>query len=203
MTVTDWPQPSSDCLRQARAGDPHAASRILGIYRGQLKKVVEARLDTRLAARLDASDVVHDVMASAVGSLSTWLDQEKAIYACLYRLVRDRLAMIRRDHIATQKRTVKREAAVFAELSDDSVLHLCQRLGVHSETPSKAVIRRESQAEVHHALSQLRDMDREVLVMRILEGTPAKEVAEILDITEAAVNMRQLRALKRIRELLE
>ena len=58
MTATDWPQPSSDCLRQARLGDREAASRILELYRGQLKRVVDARLDSRLAPRFDASDVV-------------------------------------------------------------------------------------------------------------------------------------------------
>jgi RNA polymerase sigma-70 factor (ECF subfamily) len=203
MTFSNWPQPSSDCLRRARAGDPHAASRILGIYLGQLIKVVGARLDARLAARFDPSDVVHDVMATAVNLLSKWLADEKAVYACLYQLVRDRLAIIRRDHIAAQKRSVEREAANFAELSDESVLQLCQQLVARGETPSKAAIRRESQQRVRQALGQLRDIDREVLVMRILEGTPAKEVAEILGITEDAVNMRQLRALKRVRALLE
>lgn len=203
MTMTEWPEPSSDCLSRARGGDPLAASQIFDVYRDQLKKVVEARLDNRLAARFDASDVVHDVLASAVGSLSTWLKDEKAVYACLYQLVRDRLSRIRRDHITTQKRTVKREVAIVAELSDESVVQLCQRLGVHSETPSKAVIRSESQQRVRRALGQLGDIDREVLVMRILEGTPSKQAAEILGISEAAVNMRQLRALKRIRALLE
>lgn len=202
MTASHWPQPSSDCLRRARAGDEHAVSRIFDVYRDQLKKVVDARLDGRLAARMDSSDVVQDAMGSAVDSVATWLEQEKAIYACLYQLVRDRIAIIRRDHIAAQKRTVKKEVAMFSDLSSDSVMHLCQRLNVHCETPSKAAVRRESQVRVRQALGQLREIDREVLVMRILEGTPAAEVAEVLGISEAAVNMRQLRALKRIQSLL-
>ena len=68
---------------------------------------------------------------------------------------------------------------------------------------SKAAIREESHARVRQALRQLRDIDREVLVMRIVEGTPAKEVAEILGVTESAVHARQLRALKRLRMLIE
>jgi RNA polymerase sigma-70 factor (ECF subfamily) len=202
MTATDWPQPSSKCLRQAGLGDRDAANRILDLYRGQLKKVVDARLDSRLAARFDASDVVHDVLATACNSLATWIKQEKAVYACLHRLAQDRLASIRRDHIDTQKRSVNREARVLAQLSDDSMLYLCQRLDVHQETPSQAAVRKESHARVHHALGQLCDVDREVLVMRILEGTPAKQVAQILNLSESAVNMRQLRALKRMRALL-
>jgi RNA polymerase sigma-70 factor (ECF subfamily) len=203
MSVADWPQPSTACLRQARQGDREAASRIIDVYREQLKRVVEARLDPRLAARFDASDVVHDVLASACQLITAWLEQEKVLYACLHRLVRDRLATLRRDHIETQKRSVNREAVVFADLSDGSVLNLCQRLGVHGDTPSEAAMRKESQLRIRDALGQLRETDREVLVMRVLEGTPAKEVAEVLDISESAVNMRQLRALKKMRSLLQ
>jgi RNA polymerase sigma-70 factor (ECF subfamily) len=203
MSASDWPQPSTACLREARRGDRHAASRIVNVYREQLKRVVEARLDPRLAARLDPSDVVHDVLASACNSITAWIEQEKALYACLHRLVRDRLATLRRDHIEIQKRSVNREAAVFDDLSDDSVLNLCQRLGMYRDTPSKAAMRKESQLRVRQALGQLREIDREVLVMRILEGTPAKEVAEVLDISESAVHMRQLRALKKMRSFLE
>jgi RNA polymerase sigma-70 factor (ECF subfamily) len=173
------------------------------VYREQLKRVVEARLDPRLAARFDPSDVVHDVLATACHSITAWIEQEKALYACLHRLVRDRLATLRRDHIETQKRSVYREAAVFDDLSDDSVLNLCQRLGMYRDTPSKAAMRKESQHRVRQALGQLREIDREVLVMRILEGTPAQEVAEVLDISESAVHMRQLRALKKMRSFLE
>jgi RNA polymerase sigma-70 factor (ECF subfamily) len=203
MTATDWPRPSSECLREARRGNRDAASHVVEVYREQLIRVVDARLDPRLAARFDASDVVHDVLATACCSITAWIEQEKALYACLHRLVRDRLATLRRDHIDTQKRSVNREAVVFADLSEDSVLNLCEHLGKSSETPSKAALRTESQLRVRQALTQLRDVDREVLVMRILEGTPAKEVAEILGTTESAVNMRQLRALKTMRSLLQ
>jgi RNA polymerase sigma-70 factor, ECF subfamily len=42
----------------------------------------------------------------------------------------------------------------------------------------------------------------ELLVLRHLEGLPAKEIAAILGISEGAVNTRHVRALQRLRELL-
>ena len=202
MNATHWPEPSSGCLRRAGKGDTWAASQILDIYREQLRRVVEARLDERLAARFDPSDVVHDVMATAYGSLPSWIQEEKALYACLYRLVRNRLAAICRDHIATQKRSVNREVAVFAELSDESVMQLCQRFKTKIDSPSQQAIRKDNQRRVQQALGKLRETDREVLVMRVIEGTPSKEVGEILGISEAAVNMRQLRALEAMHSML-
>jgi len=44
--------------------------------------------------------------------------------------------------------------------------------------------------------------DREVLVLRYLEGLPVGEVAEVLGLGEGAVKMRQLRALERLRSVL-
>ena len=44
--------------------------------------------------------------------------------------------------------------------------------------------------------------DREVLVFRYLEQLDAKEIAAIVGISQDAVNMRHLRALKRLRGLL-
>ncbi|QDU89476.1 ECF RNA polymerase sigma factor SigD [Pirellulimonas nuda] len=202
MTTTAWPDPSSDCLQQARNGDRDAASRILEMYRGQLKRVVAARLDSRLAARLDPSDVVHDVMMTACHSLPSWIGKQKAVYACLHRLTRDRISALYREHVTLQKRSVNREAVAFDEFADDSVMLLCQRLGANVETPSQAAVKRESQTLVREALSQLRVSDREVLVMRTLEGTPANEVAQILGVSEAAVHMRQMRALDKMRVLL-
>jgi RNA polymerase sigma-70 factor (ECF subfamily) len=202
MNAAAFPEPSSQWLRRARQGDRAAVDRILDIYRGQLKKVVVSRFDPRLAGRFDASDVVQDVLATASDSMSSWIRDDKPLYACLYQLVRDRLALLRRNHIEVQKRSVAREALSLDGLSDASIHALCQRLGGRQETPSKAAIRDEIRDKVRFALGQLREADREILVMRILEGVPAREVGLILDISEAAVNMRQLRALKHIRSLL-
>ncbi|WP_145286088.1 hypothetical protein [Pirellulimonas nuda] len=59
-----------------------------------------------------------------------WVRQKKAVFACLHRLALDHLVLLRRYHIETQKRSVKREAAVFANLSDDSQMSLFDRLAV-------------------------------------------------------------------------
>ena len=55
---------------------------------------------------------------------------------------------------------------------------------------------------VQQALSQLGEADREVLVLRYLEDLSTAEIAAVLELTESAVKMRQLRALQRLRDLL-
>jgi RNA polymerase sigma-70 factor (ECF subfamily) len=51
-------------------------------------------------------------------------------------------------------------------------------------------------------LNRLADRDREVLVIRHLEGLSTREIAAILDISEDAVKRRHVRALDRLQRLL-
>ena len=58
-------------------------------------------------------------------------------------------------------------------------------------------------ARVQAALAQLAARDRELLVLRHLEQMPTRDVAAVLDLSEGAIKMRQLRALERLRALLD
>jgi RNA polymerase sigma factor (sigma-70 family) len=62
--------------------------------------------------------------------------------------------------------------------------------------------RLERRDRVRAALAALPEHDREVLVLRILEGLPIRETAVVLAISEVAVRSRQVRALERLKTLL-
>ena len=55
-----------DCLQRAAGGDPEALGHLLAKHRNRLKRMVMFRLDRRLAARIDPSDVVQESLARAV-----------------------------------------------------------------------------------------------------------------------------------------
>ena len=56
---------------------------------------------------------------------------------------------------------------------------------------------------VRAGLEQLTVADREVLILRHLEQLSTAETASVLKCSEGAVKVRLLRALRRLRELLE
>jgi RNA polymerase sigma-70 factor (ECF subfamily) len=62
---------------------------------------------------------------------------------------------------------------------------------------------RDDLRRVQAALDRLAKRDREILVMRHLEEMSAAEIAAILGISEGAVRVRLLRALTRLRGLLD
>ena len=70
-------------------------------------------------------------------------------------------------------------------------------------SPSVRFVRDELYQRVMKALASLSDNDREILTLRFLERLSQQEAAAVLGITEGSVNMRQLRALTRLRQMLE
>lgn len=65
------------------------------------------------------------------------------------------------------------------------------------------VIRSELQQTIREALKQLKEQDREVLVLRYSLSWSSHRIAEVMDSTAAAIDMRLSRARKRLAELLE
>ncbi len=61
----------------------------------------------------------------------------------------------------------------------------------------------ETQQTVRDALSQMKDGDREVLVLRYSMNWSSIRIAEVLETTASAVDMRLSRARKRLAEILE
>src|SRR4051812_49986008 len=58
--------PDTDLLlRRAARGEEEARHRLLERHRGRLRRMIAVRLDPRLAARLDPSDIVQEALADA------------------------------------------------------------------------------------------------------------------------------------------
>ena len=73
------------------------------------------------------------------------------------------------------------------------------------DAPKATVASPESMAEYHEVLALIKEMDekdREVLLLKHVEGLPPKEIAEVLEETANTVSVRINRATKRLREKL-
>jgi RNA polymerase sigma-70 factor (ECF subfamily) len=195
---------SVDLIERARAGDQEALNALFARHRDRLRRMVEMRLDTRLQARLDASDVVQEAFLEVVERLEEYLrDPKLPLFLWLRLVVGERLLKLHRTHLGTQMRDAGREVSLFrgALPAASSAALAAQLLGKHT-SPTQAVVRAERILRLQEALNTLDPVDREILSLRHFEDLTAAEAARALGIEESAAAKRYFRALKRLKEIL-
>jgi RNA polymerase sigma-70 factor, ECF subfamily len=103
-------QPDTDeLLRRTGDGDRHARGELLQRHRPRLRRLIALRLDPRLAARIDPSDVVQEVFAEADRRLGRYLrERPLPFYPWLRQLALDRLVAHHRRHVRAGRRSVLR-----------------------------------------------------------------------------------------------
>jgi RNA polymerase sigma-70 factor (ECF subfamily) len=201
--MTTHPPDTEELLRQAGDGDMAARQQLLARHRDRLRRMVAVRLDSRLAARVDPSDVVQEALIEADRKLADYLKERPVpFYPWLRRLAWEHLIKLHERHVRAAKRSVLREEPGILALPEDSAVLLAQRLAGDGTSPSHGLVRKELQDRVRTALARLAAADREVLVLRYLEQLATAEIAAVLGIGEGAVKMRHRRALDRLSRLL-
>jgi RNA polymerase sigma-70 factor (ECF subfamily) len=87
--------------------------------------------------------------------------------------------------------------------SDQSAVDLADLVRDRQATPAAAAIGRELELRFQAALDELDDTDREIVLLRHFEQLTSGETAEALGLSPAAAGMRYLRAMRRLRSLLD
>jgi RNA polymerase sigma-70 factor, ECF subfamily len=191
-------------IERARAGDRQALNEIFSRHRERLRRMVEMRLDARLQARIDASDVIQDAYLEVAARLAEYLQDPKLpLFLWLRLVVGERLATLHRQHLGTRMRDAGREVSLYrgALPAASSAALAAQLLGRHT-SPTQAAVRAERLLRIQEALNALEPIDREILSLRHFEQLTRAETAEVLGIAESAAAKRYIRALKRLKEAL-
>ncbi len=201
-----WPDATNtqELLAQAKNGDADAVDRLLAKHREPIRRMIDLRLDPAIVQRLDASDVVQEVLIEANRRLQDYLKAPAMpFHLWLRHIAKDHLIDAHRRHHQAQKRGVDREQAIHRPAwSERSSLDLAGQLLDQDLTPASAAIQEEMQQRLREAIGQLDEDDRDVILMRHYEMLANQEVAASLGLTEAAASMRYLRAVRKLRDLL-
>ena len=109
-------------LASAEDGDGAARELLLGRHRDRLRHMVAVRMDRRLSARLDPSDVVQEALVDAHLELPRYLSERPLpFYPWLRQLAGERLAELHRRHVQAARRSVRREEPGVLPLPDESL----------------------------------------------------------------------------------
>ena len=201
-----WPNSAEtqQLLDEAKRGDGQAVEALLTRHRDAVRRMIELRLDPAIVQRVDASDVVQEVLLEVSRRLQDFLRKPAMpFHLWLRHIAKDHLIDAHRKHHQAQKRGVNREQALARPgWAQQSSLDLAGQLVDQELTPASAAIRQELERRLHDALTLLDDDDREMILMRHYEQLANQEVAVALGLSEAAASMRYLRAIRRLRDLM-
>ncbi len=201
-----WPdaEKTKDMLEAARSGDAAAVDHLLAEFREPLRRVIDLRLDPVLGRRIDASDIVQDVLLEANQRLVEYLrSPNMPFHLWLRHLAQDRIIDTHRRHRQAQRRSIDKEQPIERPAwVDQSSLQLAAQLVDTEQTPASAAIHEELRRRLEDALAQLAEDDRDIILMRHHEQLSNQDVAAALGLTEAAASMRYLRALRKLRAVL-
>ena len=169
MKATQQPD-TEELLRRAGTGDPEARQQLLARHRGRLRQMVALRIDRRMAARVDPSDVVQEALADAAQSLSDYLkNRPLPFYPWLRQFAWERLLQLHRHHLQAQRRSVSREQLRIGDVADESAAILAERLADSGAVPAPGCSRPSCGTGCGPRSRPLEPRDREVLVLRYLE----------------------------------
>jgi len=195
MNASSSADPSDgELVRQAQAGDLTAFEALATRHEQRVYSLAMRML----RHEHDAEDITQQTFLSALEHLegfrgestfSTWL-LRIATHAAL-KIIRKRKGLD----------TVSLEAATEEQEGFDSIPHP-EYIADWRQSPEQMVHKNELQRLLDEALSKLDEKHRLVFLLRDVEGFSVRETAAVLDLSEANVKVRLLRARLQLREQL-
>jgi RNA polymerase sigma-70 factor (ECF subfamily) len=177
------PRTDAELVVAARGGDRVATEQLLARHAPALLRFTTRRCSDPV----DAEDVVQEALVSALRALPD-LRADAAVAPWLFTIARRACGRMRRRRSHAPAAVLPLED-VDAEAPEPAPDHLAAE--------------REIGASLEAGLLGLKERDREVLLLRDVEGLSAPEVAEILGIEVDAVKSRLHRARAALRERME
>ncbi|MEM9657977.1 MAG: sigma-70 family RNA polymerase sigma factor [Planctomycetota bacterium] len=190
-------------LKLAQRGDQAALHDLLERFRPQLKMMVRMRLNPRLKARVDDSDVVQDAFLYVSKRLPDYIaDPQSPFLLWLRQITSRKLIDVHRKHLGANTDAGREVSLNRARFPQASSICIAEHLADGQTSPSGIVLREETRAALDKALTAMDETDREVISMRHYEGLSNIEVAHELGIESAAASKRYVRALQRLQKIL-
>ena len=171
----------------------------------RLWQLATFRMDHRIAGRVDADDVLQESYLAAEKRVHHYLKSPQcSLFVWIRMIVTQTLIDIHRRHLGADMRSAGREVSIAGPPMPQSTCVSMVRHLVGSQTsPSGAMMREESSVELEKAISGMPPLDQETIALRHFEGLTNSETAEVLGISVTAASNRYVRALARLRDILE
>lgn len=170
----------------AVGGDRTAVHSLLATIRPLVVKYCRSRVGRQERTSASADDVAQEVCYAVMTALPGYRDQGRPFLAFVYGIAAHKVADAHRS--ASRNRSDP-----MAEVPDVQVV---------GDGPEQRLLQGELNSQMSRLLEVLPDKQRQILVLRVIEGYSAEETAEVVGSTPGAVRVAQHRALARLRKML-
>jgi RNA polymerase sigma-70 factor, ECF subfamily len=178
-------------LEALRAGDRDEFAKLVDVYSGPIYRLALKMI----GIPTDAEDVLQNTFLKAFQHLKDF-EGRSSLSTWLYRIASNEALMMLRKQ--------KPEVSVIeieTEDNDQDDYSPAQFTDWRS-LPEEEFLSSESKVALDHAVQTLPEIQRIVFILRDIEGLSIHETSEALNLSEAAVKTRLLRARLRLREQL-
>jgi len=186
--------PDLELVRRAQAGELDAFEALTNRHEQRVFSLAMRML----RQEQDAEDITQQTFLSALENLKNFR-AEAGFATWLLRIATHAALKVIRKRKGLE--TISLEAATESADSTDAVPHP-EYIADWRQSPAQLVQKRETQRLLDEALAGLDEKHRLIFLLRDVEGLSIKETAEALDLSEANVKVRLLRARLQLREQL-
>ncbi len=168
-------------IRRAKEGDPTAFAEIYDRHQPAIYRYIFRQVGNVATAE----DLTGEAFVRLVEKIDRFTYRGRPLLAWLYTIARNLVT----DH--------QRRAGRFL------MLPLNERLEANTDAPEEVVEHRLAQHKLIAAIARLTESQRQVILLRFIEGLDNKIVAQVLNKSIGAVKALQHRALVSLRRILE
>ncbi len=168
-------------IMEAKGGESEAFGRLYDYYLPAIYRFILLKV----GHREEAEDLTHQVFLKAWQNISGFTEKGFPFSSWLYRIARN--AVI--DYYRKSKPVVS--------IDEDIIL---EQLIIHPDIT--ALDSKKDIARIMASLRELKDIERDVVIMRFVEDLSVKEIAITISKSEGAVKVIQHRALNKIKIIL-
>ncbi|MFM7133582.1 MAG: sigma-70 family RNA polymerase sigma factor [Planctomycetota bacterium] len=188
------PEPGTiDILQRMADGDVQAINALYERYEARILAAVTSKAGAHLRARVEPVDLKQEVVRRSLARIRDFRPEDLAKLRWWFQRLAEEVVADEARRWAAGKRGAHGEVS----MNDDR--GLLDPTG-SDPTPSKIVGKDEFMQKVGLCLAEMPEHYREILDMRVNRQLPFRRIAEQLGISEENAQMRESRAIAKLRE---
>ncbi len=195
--ISEFEESVSKLIPKAQEGCKESQGELFTQLQDYCTLMAEQRLDRKLRAKINPSDVVQESLAKACNAIHEFRGSSQGEFqAWLGTIIQNQIHTARRQ-FHQQKRDVTREQTIAAQAESRAEFLQPQ---ADTLTPSSKAIAEEELSNLRSKLDQLPENYRQVIEYRSLQRMSFDEVAERMGKTYEATTKLWYRAILKLRE---